>query len=165
MGCLVDDLTVGLFCLFSPRIYLRQRIGRHIFHCHSQEEIDFLALVPSHYCLAVLLAFICYNESTRYFLCRDELWGPCHVSDHNVWSTYGARFFYMNIHLTCLKTVVITCQYVLLLHAHGVPLQTQMASTNGHYGGANFANGGGRGGHAHGLLHFHAGRRFLSFAK
>lgn len=61
-----------------------QWIGRHIFYRYPQEKVDFLALVPSHYCLALLLAFLCHNESTRNFLCGYELWSPCHVSGFHV---------------------------------------------------------------------------------
>ena len=50
--------------------------GRHVLYRDPQEEPHFLALVPSHLRVAVLLAFLCYQVTRRLDLLRHELRGP-----------------------------------------------------------------------------------------
>ena len=49
----------------------------YILYCDSQETFNFPSLVPSHYCFAVLLAFIRHDVTAWNFLCRHELQCSC----------------------------------------------------------------------------------------
>jgi hypothetical protein len=55
--------------------YTSQRTPGYLFHCHSQEEPHFLALVPSHFRLDVLLVFLRAQFTRRNHLLHHELRG------------------------------------------------------------------------------------------